>query len=71
MSRDKAGFRVRPTFAGALIGAFVGFAPGAYGWLAFFYVLFMLPKRIPFRVIDQGAIPVIVTASLGPWSVLF
>ena len=52
-------------FIGVLMGGFVGLVAGFGGWLLFFYIVFMLPKGIPFRVIDQGAIPGLFTGILG------
>ncbi len=53
------------TILGALIGAAVGFALGVVGWLAFFYLVFMVPEGIEFRRMDQGAIPTVFTGPLG------
>lgn len=53
------------THAGARIGAVVGFLLGTFGYLGFFYVVYMLPDGTSFRHIDQGAIPIVITAPLG------
>ena len=53
------------SFLGALIGGFMGLVLGAYGWLAFYYIVFMRPTGTPFRVIDQGAIPTAIFGPLG------
>ncbi len=50
---------------GALVGGVVGWFVGVFAWLAFFYVVFMLPNGTPFRYMDQGAIPIVITGPLG------
>jgi hypothetical protein len=50
---------------GTLVGAVVGFFVGVFGWLAFFYLVFMLPHGTSFRYMDQGAIPIVLTGPLG------
>ena len=56
---------VRPEFIGMLIGGYAGFMLGNWAWLAYFYFVHMRPEGIPFRAIDQGTIPVLLTGPLG------
>ena len=53
------------TVIGALLGSAAGLVLGVFGWLGFFYVVFMLPNGTPFRYMDQGAIPTVLTGPLG------
>ena len=50
---------------GGLVGAFLGFLVGMYGYLGLFYLIFLLPSGTPFRAMDQAAIPVILFGPLG------
>lgn len=50
-----------------VLGAVVGFVLGAVGYVAAYYLIFMLPQGEPpdFRYLDQAAIPVIFFGPLG------
>src|SRR4051812_3952547 len=57
--------RVRPGFVGAVAGGIIGWILGGQAWVLFYYFVFMRPRGIPRDAIDQGAIPVLVTAPIG------
>ena len=59
MSRDMQ------SVIGGLVGGVAGFVLGVAGWLAFFYLVFMLPQGTPLRNMDQGAILIIYTGPIG------
>src|SRR5512146_2294519 len=63
MSQDMA--KLIRAVIGAVVGGVVGFFVGVFGWLAFFYLVFMLPHGTPFRHMDQGAIPIVITGPVG------
>jgi hypothetical protein len=48
-----------------LVGGVIGFCLGGFLWVKFYYIVYMLPYGTPERVIDQGAIPVLITAPVG------
>ncbi|MHC4250260.1 MAG: hypothetical protein ACYS9X_14125, partial [Planctomycetota bacterium] len=50
---------------GVLVGGIAGFAAGGFGWMLFYYLVFMLPHGTPWRSMDQGAILVVFTGPIG------
>jgi hypothetical protein len=52
-------------FIGIVLGGLVGGVIGAAGWVFLFYLIVMVPDGVPFKAMDQGAIPAAITGPLG------
>ena len=61
---NRANYEVRRDLH-VVIGSLAGFILGGVGRLAFFYLVFMLPKGATIGTIDQGAIPTVIFGPLG------
>ena len=57
--------RAFATILGALVGLVLGFLAGVFGWMLFYYLVFMLPNGTPFRAMDQAAMLIIFTGPAG------